>query len=56
MPMKKVADWPKPKRCRHPEHKPPTMVVLEPGFYEHTCPACGEVTPVTVPPRGELRA
>jgi len=28
--------------CRHPEHNPPTMIVLEPGLYEHTCPACGK--------------
>lgn len=30
--------------CVHPEHKPPGMIVLEPGTWEHTCPACGEKT------------
>ena len=27
--------------CRHPEHDPPSMIVLPPGKYEHTCPGCG---------------
>lgn len=26
--------------CRNPEHQPPGMIVLENGWYEHTCPAC----------------
>lgn len=28
--------------CTHAEHNPPTMIVLEPGLYEHTCPGCGK--------------
>jgi hypothetical protein len=38
MPLKKIADA--PKFCHHPEHNPPSMIVLEPGTYEHTCPSC----------------
>lgn len=29
--------------CRDPDHNPPTMMVYEPGLYEHTCRACGQV-------------
>ena len=47
MPLKKIADMPKP--CLHPEHNPPTMIVLEPGTYEYTCPGCGEKTTFVVP-------
>ena len=39
MSLRKIADEPKP--CRHPQHDPPTMIVLDPGTYEHTCPGCG---------------
>ncbi len=35
-------------RCQHPEHEPPTMVVLEPGTWEHTCPSCGAARVFTV--------
>ena len=37
------------KICNHPEHNPPNMMVLEPGTYQHTCPACGKKTIFTVP-------
>lgn len=37
-----------PRRCRHPEHSPPSMCVFEPGTYEHECPACYAVTYFTV--------
>jgi hypothetical protein len=37
--LKKIAD--PEKHCRHPEHEPPTHIVLEPGTWEHTCPGCG---------------
>jgi hypothetical protein len=30
--------------CRHPEHKPPNMIVLPPGVHVWKCPACGEET------------
>lgn len=38
MPIRKIADFEEP--CRHPEHNPPRHLVLTPGLYEHTCPAC----------------
>lgn len=38
MPTRKIADIPEP--CRHPDHNPPNMVVLENGIYEHECPGC----------------
>ncbi len=43
MPFKKIApveSWMTPT-CRDPEHFPPRMIVLEPGKYKYTCPACG---------------
>jgi len=36
--LRKIRDAVPP--CAHPEHKPPSHMVLEPGLYEHTCPAC----------------
>ena len=35
--------------CSHPEHLPPTHIVLEPGKYRHTCSACGFTTIFVVP-------
>lgn len=46
MPLRKIADLPQP--CRNPDHDPPTMIVLEPGVYEHTCPGCGNKVVFTV--------
>ena len=39
MATKKIGEIEKP--CFHPEHNPPSMMVYEPGVYEHVCPACG---------------
>ena len=39
MPTRKIGEPPKPP-CRDPEHNPPSMMVFEPGTYEHTCPTC----------------
>ena len=44
---RKIADAPIP--CNHPGHKPPGMMVFEPGTYAHTCPGCGKVTRFSVP-------
>lgn len=62
--MKKIADLPDspiyrglPKEkfpCHHPEHNPPTHIVLSPGIYEHTCPACGKTKEVIIRPTMEL--
>lgn len=44
--IRKVADLPAP--CLHTEHYPPSMIVLAPGVYEHTCPGCGFSSRFTV--------
>lgn len=51
MPTKRIGDPPGRKVCLHPEHNPPTMVVWEPGIYEHTCPGCGRKVQFVVPQR-----
>lgn len=42
MPIKKISDKDVERPCLHPTHNPPMHIVLEPGLYEHTCPACGK--------------
>lgn len=37
---RKIIDIKKP--CSHPEHKPPSYYIFEPGVYEHICPECGK--------------
>jgi len=53
MPTRKIADMPLPDQwrrvCTHPEHNPPSMMVYQPGVYEHTCPGCGRRVTFTVP-------
>lgn len=44
--IRKIRDIPAP--CNHPEHNPPTHMVLSPGVYENVCPGCGRVTVFTV--------
>lgn len=46
MTLIKIADAPKP--CLNPEHNPPSMIVLSPGTYQHTCPGCGYSVQFTV--------
>lgn len=46
MPTVKIGEVERP--CLHPEHNPPSMVVWEPGVYQHTCPACGAKITFTV--------
>lgn len=45
--LRKIRDIPAP--CLSDEHDPPKHMVLEPGGYEWTCPACKAVTYFTVP-------
>lgn len=47
--MRKIRDFREPLHCQHPEHNPPSMIVLEPGIYEHVCPGCGRKQMVIVP-------
>lgn len=37
------------RACLHPEHDPPMHIVLKPGRYRYTCPACGDDRVVVVP-------
>lgn len=52
--IRKIADFPREKICRHPEHKPPSMIVLDPGVYEHTCPGCSEIIIFNIRPKSFL--
>lgn len=58
MPTRRIADVPdrcaSPRPCTHPDHGPPTMMVYEPGVYEHICPRCGAVHVFTVEERPGL--
>lgn len=49
MPTIKIKDFDSQDYCGHPEHDPPTMIVFEPGEYEHTCPGCGKKQRFIVP-------
>lgn len=40
MPLRKISDLIPLKECHHPDHEPPTMIVLKPGIYEHECSNC----------------
>lgn len=35
--------------CLHPEHNPPSHIVLEPGDYIYSCPECGKEKVLSVP-------
>lgn len=38
-------DIPKTEICRHPEHEPPSHMLIPPGKqYRHVCPGCGRKT------------
>lgn len=43
--------WNSIRQCQDPDHNPPSMMVWEPGTYEHTCPRCGMKMQFTVPPK-----
>ena len=45
--LRRIGDCSVP--CMHPEHNPPSHIVLQPGEYEWTCPECGRVTYFMVP-------
>ena len=50
MTIRKISDHPFP--CRHLEHAPPLMIVLEPETYEYTCPGCGGKTVFVIASQG----
>jgi hypothetical protein len=52
--FEKVEEWPKEFLCQHPEHNPPTHIVLRPAVYIYTCPACGARQRVEVWPKATL--
>jgi len=35
--------------CNHPEHTPPTHIVLRPGKHVWQCPSCGKQQVINVP-------
>jgi hypothetical protein len=47
--MKQVKSYPTNEMCMYPEHNPPMHIVLEPGEYEHECPACRKKQKIVVP-------
>jgi hypothetical protein len=51
--LRKIRDvkpyWNQPAFCQHPEHNFPSMIVLDPGVWEHECPGCGKKVHVFVP-------
>lgn len=42
--LRKIAELAWNQICIHPEHNPPSHIVLSPGVYEHECPGCGAKT------------
>lgn len=40
MGFRKIGDFKDYGMCDHPEHSPPSMIVLQPGVYEWKCPGC----------------
>lgn len=46
--LRKIANLPKEHGCLNPGHDFPSMIVLEEGVWEHTCPGCGHTQVVTV--------
>lgn len=41
--------WVRKTPCQHPEHNPPSHMVLSPGEYTWKCPSCGEEQSFHVP-------
>jgi hypothetical protein len=41
--------WENTKKCIHPEHNPPDMIVLDPGTHTYQCPACKHETIIVIP-------
>jgi hypothetical protein len=41
--------WVNERPCMHPEHNPPSHIVLQPGLHVWVCPGCGQETSIAVP-------
>lgn len=41
-------DFNEPKQCNHPEHNPPSMILLPSGIHTWQCPCCKKKTPVMI--------
>lgn len=58
MPTRKIKDFilgeAHFRPCKHPEHNPPSMMVYEPGEWEHECPSCQHATRFNVFPTNML--
>lgn len=57
MPTRKVGevDWSKFRPCSNPDHDVPSMMVFQPGVYEHECPGCKNIIRFTVRPTHYLQ-
>lgn len=55
MPTRKVRDLQQPQVCRDREHDPPSMMVFEPGEYEHWCPSCGRILRFVITTKASLK-
>jgi len=50
MPFRKISDFNPPlPPCSHPEHNPPSHIVLPPGEWEYECPGCGSKVKISSP-------
>lgn len=53
MPTIKLPESSKPEKvCYSSGHDVPSMMVFDPGTYEHTCSSCGKKTVFIVSPSG----
>lgn len=41
-------------KCMHPEHHPPSMIVLPPGVHTYECPSCGLRQKIIIQPPPRL--
>lgn len=48
MPFVKFTPHEFEKQCRHPNHNPPSMIVLQPGVHTYQCPACKQEQTLTI--------
>ncbi len=44
-----IQKWNCGQPCMHPEHNPPSHMVLQPGLHVWVCPGCGQEQQIVVP-------